>query len=109
VRLWERYPEECGLFFWYFHHAFVQELRSAALSALGHLKPEDKVALFAFSECAERLSEFTNNTVTGYAPRTYRSARFRCFRLAWDSVACHRLSDESKFGTNGSSSSGGGI
>ena len=62
---WERYPEECGLFFWSFRHAFVQELRSAALSALGHLKPEDKVALFAFSECAERLAFGAISTDTG--------------------------------------------
>jgi len=40
---------------------FVQELRSTALSALGHLKPEDQVAFFAFSEYAERLSDFTND------------------------------------------------
>jgi VWFA-related protein len=40
---------------------YLQSLRSAALSALGHLKPEDKVVLFSFGECPDRLSDLTQD------------------------------------------------
>ena len=40
---------------------YLQSLRSAALSALGHLKPEDKVVLFSFGECPTRLSDLTQD------------------------------------------------
>jgi Ca-activated chloride channel homolog len=40
---------------------YLQSLRIAALSALGQLKPEDKVVLFSFGECPDRLSELTQD------------------------------------------------
>jgi Ca-activated chloride channel family protein len=41
--------------------AYLPELRSAALSALGSLKPEDQTVLFGFSAFPARLSELTQN------------------------------------------------
>jgi VWFA-related protein len=40
---------------------YLPSLRSAALSALGHLKPEDQVVLFSFGECPDRLSDLTQD------------------------------------------------
>jgi len=40
---------------------YVRELRNAALAALRHLKPEDQVALFTFSENPEHLSDLTDD------------------------------------------------
>lgn len=40
---------------------FLKQLRSAALSALNRLKPEDQVVLFSFDICPTRLSDLTGD------------------------------------------------
>ena len=40
---------------------FLPDLRSAGLSALQHLKPQDQVALYSFDQCPTQLTELTED------------------------------------------------
>jgi len=75
---------------------FIHRIRDGAVEALGHLKPEDQVAVMAFATSSELTQDFTadRNLVANQieaATRSERLGRTTSFATAMDSAAMKML------------------